>query len=68
MTVPSEGDELNVTSLGKNSKLLDKEIKSVELLGGKGKLEWEQGEDGLKIVYPGSDKIHSVAGFKVEFK
>lgn len=68
MTVPSDGDELNVTSLGKNSKLLDKEIKSVELLGSKGKLEWEQGEDGLKIVYPGSDKIHSVAGFKVEFK
>lgn len=68
MTVPENGDELNVTSLGRNSKLLDKEIKSVELLGGKGKLEWEQGEDGLKIVYPGSDKIHSVAGFKVTFK
>lgn len=67
MTVPEKGDLLTVHSLGSESPLCDGMIKKVRLLGGNGKLEWNQTDKGLNIVYPGSDKLHAVVGFKVTF-
>lgn len=68
MTVPGRGDLLTVSSLGFRSPLSDGKIKKVKLLGGSRKLEWNQTENGLNIVYPGADKLSSVVGFKVTFK
>ena len=65
MTVPKPGTELTIKSLGTDAKLLDREIKSVTLLGSKAKLSWKRTADGLVIQYPKSDKSKLAVGFKI---
>ncbi|MBP1639127.1 MAG: alpha-L-fucosidase [Bacteroidetes bacterium] len=52
MTVPVSGTKLKIKALGANSDKLDKQIKTVKLLGYKGILQWKQDADGLVIHCP----------------
>lgn len=59
---------VRITSLGTNSQHADKPVKSVSLLGSKGKLVWTQEQDALVIQLP--EKLPSLhaSSFKIEFK
>jgi len=46
------GKTMTVKSFGVASKLLDKRIASVKLLGSRQRLKWEQEPDGLKVELP----------------
>ena len=65
--VAPDGD-IHLTSLGKNSKNIDKPIASVTMLGGKEKLKWEQEGDALVITKPTTLPAWKVIGYKIEFK
>jgi len=43
------GSELKLKSLGKNSTVLDRKIRSVQLLCFDGKINWEQTDEALVI-------------------
>jgi alpha-L-fucosidase len=60
--------DIKMTSLGKNSKYLDKAIASVTMLGSKEKLNWTQDGDALVITKPANLPTWQVVGFRVEFK
>ncbi|GAB3902888.1 alpha-L-fucosidase [Mucilaginibacter boryungensis] len=60
--------EVRITSLGRNSKYLDKPIASVTLLGSKEKLKWVQEGDALVISKPESSPGWKVSGYKIAFK
>jgi alpha-L-fucosidase len=60
--------DIRVTSLGKSSKVNDKAIKSVKLLGSKQKLQWKQEEDALVITKPADMPAWTVLGLKIELK
>lgn len=66
MSKPS-GD-IEITSLGKNSKLNDKTIASVKILGSKEKLTWKLEGDALVINKPAQMPEWQVVTLKVEFK
>ena len=59
---------VRITSLGKTSKLNDKKIASVKMLGSKQKLVWKQEADALVITKPSKLPEWQVVTFKVEFK
>jgi alpha-L-fucosidase len=65
--VAPDGD-ISITSLGKNSKLNDKAVASIKMLGSTQKLQYKQGDDALVITKPAGLTAGSVAGFKIEFK
>ncbi|WP_066213967.1 alpha-L-fucosidase [Flammeovirga sp. MY04] len=58
-------DHLLVKSLGKSQNILDKEIKSIQLLGSDAKLNYSLEEEGLKIQLPEKVGAHAFA-FKIE--
>lgn len=68
MTVPKAGDKLKIVSLGSDTGLGQKQVTSVELLGEKNKIEWEQEVDGLSIVYPDSAHLKIAVGFRIVCK
>lgn len=68
MTVPKAGDKLKIVSLGSDTGLGQKQVTSVELLGEKNKIEWEQEADGLSIVYPDSAHLKTAVGFRIVCK
>ena len=59
---------LLIKTLGKNSKLLDKPIASVKMLGSTEKIRWKQNADALVIRKPSKLPAWEVPGFKIEFK
>ena len=59
---------VQIKSLGKNSKLADKEVKSVTMLGCDEKLTWKQEIAGLSISKPVKLPEWQVITFKIEFK
>jgi alpha-L-fucosidase len=63
---PSE--DIVIKSLGKNSKLLDKPIASVKMLGSSDKVRWTQENDRMVIRKPSHMPAWQVLGFKIEFK
>ncbi len=65
MNVPAPGTQVKIKSLGTDVKLLDKTIKSVKLLGYKGKLQWKQEADGLSITCPTQIPFATSIVFKV---
>jgi alpha-L-fucosidase len=65
MTAPTAGSKILVKSFGKESDLLTKKIKSVQLLGCKQKLKWEQTAAALVVTYPEKMDLHYAVGFKV---
>lgn len=66
MTVPKAGAQLKIKSLGSNTGQLNKAIKSVNLLGYKGKLKWKQEADGLSITCPAAMPYETSVVFKIE--
>ena len=60
-------EETRITSLGSNSKLAEKAVASVELLGSKGRLESKQEADALVIKIPANLPASPATGFKVVF-
>jgi alpha-L-fucosidase len=56
---------LTIKSLGTDAKLLDKPIKSIELLGSQEPVKWSQGGDGVKIEPPQTKPCDDVFVFKV---
>lgn len=66
MGVP-EGS-FNITSLGKNSKLSEKKVKSVAMLGVDEKLRWKQQDDALIISKPSKLPDWKVIAFKIGFR
>jgi alpha-L-fucosidase len=59
--------EFRIVSLGKDSKLNDKTIDSVEILGA-GKAEWKQEADALLVAKPASIPDKEAVAIKVTFK
>lgn len=66
MEVPEPGTQLKIKSLGKDSKNLDKPVKSVSLLGHEGKLKWLQVADGLVITCPAEMPFATAVVFKID--
>ncbi len=66
MMKPTNG--IQITSLGKNSKLCGKTVSSVKMLGCKEKLSWKQEGDALVINQPSKLPDWQVVALKVEFK
>lgn len=66
MTVPEPGKQLKIKSLGKDSKNLDKPVKSVKLLGHNGNLTWKQEADGLVITCPVEMPFATAGVFKID--
>ena len=65
MTVPKSDETLTLTSLGTQSKLLGKPIKSVDLLGHRGRLRWNQDSEGLHITCPDTSTFKTAICFKI---
>jgi alpha-L-fucosidase len=59
---------IKISSLGKKSKLNDKSISSVKMLGSKEKLIWKQEDDALVINQPKKLPEWQVITFKIELK
>jgi alpha-L-fucosidase len=63
--VPTE--DIRIASLGKDSKLADKPIASVEMLGSTDKQDWTQADDALIIKKPAKAPNTAAIGFKIAF-
>lgn len=62
--------DIHINSLGHDSKLADREIVSVKLLGEGSKIHWKQRKDALMIRKPDQLPVTQVPviGFKIEFR
>jgi alpha-L-fucosidase len=66
MNVPASGTSVKLKSLGTDAKYFDSAVKSVQLLGYKGKLTWKQEPDGLVITCPKEMPYATSVVFKIE--
>jgi alpha-L-fucosidase len=60
--------DIMIKSLAKASKLADKAVATVVMVGSKEKLGWKQTSDALVIKKPVNMPTWQVIGFKIEFK
>jgi alpha-L-fucosidase len=60
--------DIVIKSLAKSSKLVNKGIASVTMVGSKEKISWKQTTDALVIKKPSNLPSWQVIGFKIEFK
>lgn len=60
--------DIRITSLGTSSKLGDKKIAAVKLLGSNEKLQWKQEAGSLVITKPSAVPAWKVMCFKIELK
>ena len=60
--------DINITSLGKNSKLAAGQIASVKMLGSDTKIKWSQNSDALIIRKPSKLPSWNVLCLKIEFR
>jgi len=60
--------DIKISSLGKNSPVNDRKVKSVKLLGGNEKLKWEQLDDALVISRPSILPDWQVITFRIILK
>lgn len=66
MNIPEDGQTITIHSMAKGSQYLGgKKIRSVSLLGYKGKLRWKQTVDGLVITYPNGVSLKTSAVLKI---
>lgn len=63
--VPTE--DIRILSLGKNSKLADKAVVSIQLLGDSAKVVWKQETDALEIKKPAAAPNTAALGYKISF-
>ena len=61
-------NDISIASLGKNSQLSDKRIRSVKMLGSEEKMKWDQKDDALVIDKPDKLPDWQVVTFKIEFR
>ncbi len=61
-------DAIKIASLGKNSRISNKTVASVQMLGVAEKLKWNQNADALVISKPANLPNWQVVAFKIEFK
>jgi alpha-L-fucosidase len=54
--------------LGKYSKLSDRPVASVEMLGSDVRIRWTQTASGMIIKKPSKFPAWQIPGFKIEFK
>jgi alpha-L-fucosidase len=66
MNVPSFGAQIKIKSLGTDAKYYGKKVKTVKLLGYKGKLKWKETADGLLINCPESMPFATAIVFEIE--
>jgi alpha-L-fucosidase len=66
MNVPKPGMQLKIKSLGTDAKLLDKQVKTVKLLGYMGNLRWKQEADGLTVTCPSKMSYATSVVFKID--
>lgn len=66
LVVPAPGIKLTIKSLGTNSKLLERPVKNVQLLGYDGPLKWKQSSKGLEIECPEVKGFSTSIVFKIE--
>ncbi|CCH00015.1 alpha-L-fucosidase [Fibrella aestuarina BUZ 2] len=66
MVAPQPSTELLIKSLGTTANLLDKPIKTVNLLGYKKAVTWRQTAEGLRITYPQDGSCKTSAVFRIE--
>ena len=59
--------DVRITSLGRNSKLAEKRVASVQLLGSKTKLEWKLEDDAVVIKRPVNLLESAATGFRITF-
>lgn len=59
-------DELLIQSLGTNAGLLDKQIKSVSLIGSESPIRWEQTEEYLKLKLPEQEPCEHAFCLKIQ--
>jgi alpha-L-fucosidase len=60
--------DIIIKSLAKSSKLIEKSVSSITLVGTKEKLIWKQSSDALVIRKPSNLPEWQVIGFKIDFK
>ncbi len=60
--------DVQIVSLGKESKICDKKVASVEMLGNSRKLKWKQENRALVIQNPENPQGWTVTAFKIGFK
>lgn len=65
MEVPAAGEEVRIKSLGKESGLLQEEIRSVSLLGYDGEIEWRRGDDALVVIFPDEADLATSAVLRI---
>jgi alpha-L-fucosidase len=61
-------EDILIKSLGKSSKLAERPVASVKMLGSDVKIRWTQTADGMIIKKPSKFPAWQVQGFKIEFK
>jgi alpha-L-fucosidase len=61
-------EDILIRSLGKNSKLEERQVASVKMLGSDIKIRWFQTADGMIIRKPSKFPAWQVPGFKIEFE
>ncbi len=59
--------EIRITSLGRDSKLTEKRLASVQMLGSKQKIEWKQEATAVVIKAPANLAASPATGFKIVF-
>ena len=59
--------EVRIASLGRNSKLAEKPVASVQLLGSKTKLDWKLEDDAVVIKKPVNLPASAATGFRITF-
>ncbi|MBN9658423.1 MAG: alpha-L-fucosidase [Acidobacteria bacterium] len=60
-------NELRILSLGRDAKLAEKAVSSVQMLGSKTKLAWKQEADALVIKVPAALPASPATGFRIQF-
>ena len=66
MNVPAPNTQIKIKSLGTDAKYYGKKVKTVKLLGYKGKLKWKETADGLLITCPKDMPFATAVTFEIE--
>jgi len=61
-------NDVRITSLGNNSQLNNKKIRSISMLGSDEKMKWKLEDDALVIDKPLKTPDWHVVAFRIEFR
>lgn len=65
LNIPTQ--DIQMASLAKGSKLLEKPIKSISLVGSSEKVQWKQEDGALVIAKPSKIPVGSILEYKIKF-